>query len=111
MVEAAHALTLLQLDLDLEFPIRVADTIGDPALVADVKIEFDAGLDWFIERLTGEELVTPDDIIHLGLSIWDCMPADLVEGDPAAADAVENYLERMLTVVHGIVIDDAPTEL
>ncbi|MBF6163045.1 hypothetical protein [Nocardia cyriacigeorgica] len=106
-------LALLQLDLDLEFPQDVARLIGDPSLVADIKIEFDAGLDWFTERLTrpGEKPVTLNDVINLGFSIWDCMPADLVEGNPAAAAVVDHYLDHIVQVVRGIVIDAAPTEL
>lgn len=113
VVDATSALALLQLDIDLEFPRRVAEAIGDPSLAADIEIEFDAGLDWLIMRLTSpdEEPVTLNDVIKLGFDIWDCMPADLVGGDPAAADVVEHYLDHVVMVVRGIVIDAAPTEL
>jgi hypothetical protein len=111
-VDPAHAIALLELDPDLEFPTRVTGTIGDPSLATEIEAEFDSGLDWLIGRLTtpGDEPVTLADVIKLDFFIWGCMPADLTEGNPTATDMVEDHLDHLLDVVRGIIIDATPKE-
>jgi hypothetical protein len=111
-VDAAQAIALLQLELDLELPARAVKLIGDTGLAGEIQAEFDSSLGWLIERLTdpGDEPVTVVDVMKLDFYIWGSMPADLIEGRPTAADAVEAHLDRVLRVVEGIVIDIAPEE-
>ncbi|UGT58922.1 hypothetical protein [Nocardia asteroides] len=111
-MDAAQTIALLQLDLDLELPARAVKLIGDTDLATEIQAEFDSSLGWLIERLTdpGDDPVTAVDVMKLDFYIWNCLPADLIEGRPAAADAVEAHLNRVLRVVEGIVIDIAPEE-
>lgn len=109
-MDAAAALTLLQLDLDLELPARVADLIGDPLVVAYIRVEFDTELEWIMNRLATPGVnVTLDDVNSLSTNIWGNLPVDLIEC-PAAANAVEDYLDRIVEIVRGIVIEAPPLE-
>ncbi|MBF6289983.1 hypothetical protein [Nocardia cyriacigeorgica] len=110
-MDPVHALALLELDPDLQFPAHVVHAIGDRSLAIEVQAEFDDSLRWFAERLarSGEDPVTLVDVLKLDFFIWGCMPADLTE-DWAAADAVEDHLDHVLEVVRGIVIDSTPRE-
>ncbi|UGT58882.1 hypothetical protein [Nocardia asteroides] len=111
-MDAGPAIALLQLELDLALPARAVKLIGDPSLVTEIQAEFDTSLQWLIDRLTdpGDEPVSVVDVMKLDFFIWSCMPADLIEGRPAAANLVEAHLDRVLRVVEGIVIDTAPEE-
>ncbi|MEV0366389.1 hypothetical protein [Nocardia fusca] len=110
-MDPAHAIALLELDPDREFPTRVIHTIGDPSLATEITAEFDSSLEWLMGRLTtpGDEPVTLADVIKLDFFIWGCMPAD-TEGNPTAADMVEDHLDHRLEVVRGIVVDAMPKE-
>ncbi|WP_280426418.1 hypothetical protein [Nocardia carnea] len=89
----------------------MADLIGDPSLVADIRIEFETVIEWLgDQQATPGVTVTLADVDSLSTDIWGNMPVDFMEGPAAAIDAVEDYLDRIIEVIRGIVLDAPHTE-
>ncbi|WP_033247092.1 hypothetical protein [Nocardia carnea] len=108
-MEVGETLALLRLDDDLVLRDLVR-AVGDPALLADIDAEFEAGLDWLAEILAEPGHVpTADDVVEVVHSIFDALPAEL-DLDPVGAAAVDAYLEHATQILIRLVIDAAPIE-
>ncbi|MFD4406696.1 hypothetical protein ACFWPH_28435 [Nocardia sp. NPDC058499] len=108
-MEVGYTLALLRLDDDLVLRDLVR-AVSDPALLAAVDAEFEAGLDWLSEIIAEPGYApTADDVIEVVLEIIDALPAEL-DLDPVAAAAVDAYLEHATRILIRLVIDAAPIE-